>query len=163
MIDFRPGLPYVVIGLVVGLLAFTKDAWFAPLQRQRELQPIAPRHSPVTDQQPRVAVPVWLGWTAFVCAAALAAAATWLRRRRLALAAAAVAIGAIVMTFFTIKSMTNVAAQAAPAQGSQWKNLGAGGFMACIAFALFAAGAVRLRRRLGSRQAAARRRVAPQR
>ena len=50
------------------------------------------------------------------------------------------AIVAVVLTFFTLKSMTRVGAKVAPQYGANWKNLGTGGFVACIVFCLFAAG-----------------------
>ena len=89
----------------------------------------------------------------------LTLAATILRSRIVGWTAAAAAVVGIVLTFFTLKSMTEVAARdpKAAAFGTTWNNLGAGGFTACIAFGLFAAAAVHVvsRVRPAARSAAA--------
>ena len=37
--QYRPGLPFAVLGAVLGLLAFTADGWFGALQINDTHQP----------------------------------------------------------------------------------------------------------------------------
>jgi ABC-type branched-subunit amino acid transport system permease subunit len=65
-----------------------------------------------------------------------------------------VSIVGVVVTFFALKSMTDVAAKVVPAKGGEWKNLGVGGFAACITFMVLAAAALQVvlaRRRVGAK------------
>ncbi len=144
VIDYRPGLPFAVVGVIMGLLAFTTDGWFGPLGLNatfseahddfvgRGLSPLASQYL------------AWLGWVLFAGSAVLALAAVYLRHSILAAAAAVVSVVGIVLTFFTLQSMANVGARLAPQYGASWKNLGTGGFVTCIVFALFLAAVVPL-------------------
>jgi ABC-type branched-subunit amino acid transport system permease subunit len=144
VIDYRPGLPFAVVGVIMGLLAFTTDGWFGPLGLNdtfaeahddfagRGLSSLASQYL------------AWLGWLLFAAAAVLALVAVYLRHRMLAVLAAVVSVIGIVLTFFTLQSMANVGARLAPQYGASWKNLGTGGFVTCIVFALFLASVVPL-------------------
>jgi ABC-type branched-subunit amino acid transport system permease subunit len=55
-----------------------------------------------------------------------------------------VSIAGVVLTFLTLRSMTNVAASVVAQDGKPWSNLGVGGFVACIVFSLFAASTVQI-------------------
>ena len=72
----------------------------------------------------------------------MAAAAAWLRNPVAAWVGLVLSIVSVLLTFLTLKSITSVGAAVAPQYGAHWKNLGTGGFVACIAFSLFAAGMV---------------------
>ncbi|HEV7191694.1 MAG TPA: branched-chain amino acid ABC transporter permease [Jatrophihabitantaceae bacterium] len=140
--DYRPGLPLATIGLIFGLLAFTSDCWFGPTTLNDNF---AQSHSDFAGQglsQLASQYLSWLGWALFAVAALLALAATWRADRILAWLCIAVSIAGVVITFITIHSMTNVGAQVAVQNGGNWKNLGVGGYMACLVFAVFAAAAV---------------------
>jgi ABC-type branched-subunit amino acid transport system permease subunit len=165
VMDFRPGLPFAVGGLVLGLFAFGRDCWFAPLYRNDDFAktgdlyrsanaPISSLASNYLD---------WLGWTSFGIVAALALAASYLRHRLLGWVAAAGALAGIVITFFSMKSMTEVAANdpTASAFGTTWNNLGAGPYLACIAFGLFAVAVVYVVFRNGRDESADERKALP--
>jgi len=77
-------------------------------------------------------------------AVAATLAAVWLRQAVVAVVALVVSLLGVVFTFFALKSMTEVAAKVAPQKGSSWKNLGVGGFAACIALVILAAAAVQV-------------------
>lgn len=144
VLNYRPGLPFAVAGVVLGAFAFGRDCWFAPLQRNLNFSDSADayRGTPITSLAS--AYLGWLGWTLFAVIAVVALAATYLGNRLLAWMAVAAAVVAVALTFFTLKSMTEVAARdpAASGFGTTWNNLGAGGYLACIAFGLFAVAAV---------------------
>ena len=50
----------------------------------------------------------------------------------------------IVITFFTLHSLSFTGYKASPGDGQRWGNLGVGGFVAMIVFALFGAGALQV-------------------
>lgn len=142
VMDFRPGLPFAVVGIVLGLLAFISDAWFGPLTLNANFADAHRdfRGTGVSGLASQYLA--WLGWSLFAVCALLAVAVTWLRSRLLSWVTGAVSVVAVVLTFFTLRSMSGVGARVAPQHGGNWKNLGVGGYMACIVFALFAAAAV---------------------
>jgi ABC-type branched-subunit amino acid transport system permease subunit len=65
--------------------------------------------------------------------------ASWLRHELLAWVAGVLSLIAVVLTFFTLKAMTETGESVAPQYGRSWQNLGAGGFVACMVFSLIAA------------------------
>jgi ABC-type branched-subunit amino acid transport system permease subunit len=136
---YRPGLPFAALGLILGLLAFSTSGWFGALQINDTL---AQSHSDFAGEaiSPLASQYLgWLGWTLFGACALLALAATWLGNRILAWATGVLSVAGVLLTFLTLRSMTNVGAKVAPQYGGSWKNLGAGGFLACMVFSLFAA------------------------
>jgi ABC-type branched-subunit amino acid transport system permease subunit len=142
ILEWRPGLPFAAVGIVLGALAFTFVCWFGPLSLNDNISdaahdfegyPLSSLASNYLD---------WLGYVLFAAAAVLALAATYLAHRVLAWACAAVSLAGVISTFLTMKSMTEVAAKAAPDNGATWKNLGVGGYTACLVFTLLVAAAV---------------------
>jgi ABC-type branched-subunit amino acid transport system permease subunit len=136
--DFRPGLVFAVIGLIWGLLAFTSAGWFGTAgQRNDTLSESHDTFSGTAISGLAENYLGWLGWALFVVCAVLTIAAAYLRRQALGWAAAVGSLVAVLLTFLTLHSMTSVAAKVAPEFGTEWKNLGAGGFAACLAFSIF--------------------------
>ena len=151
VLEWRPGLPFAVVGVIFGLIGYTIACWFAPLTRNATFgdsqdlftgEPISSLASNYLD---------WLGWLLFAAAAAASIAATYLRHRLISWLCIAVSVVGVVCTFFTIQSMTNVGSAKSPVDGPNWKNLGVGGYLAGVVFTLFAAGAVNA---LGARRRA---------
>jgi len=144
VMDYRPGLPFAGAGIVLGLFAFGRDCWFAPLYRNLNFAKTGDAYSGTPINSLASNYLDWLGWTSFGVVAALAVAATYLRNRVIGWLAAAGAVAGLVITFFSMKSMTEVAAKdkVASAYGTTWNNLGAGPYLACIAFGLFAVAVV---------------------
>jgi ABC-type branched-subunit amino acid transport system permease subunit len=141
-LNWRPGLPFAVVGVILGLLAYLTDCWFGPLTLNADFSKTRGDFSGTALSSLASQYLSWLGWVLFAAAAVLALATTYLCNRRLGWLAAAVSVAGVVITFFSVKSMTNVGASAAPQHGANWKNLGVGGYMAMMVFALFAAAAV---------------------
>jgi len=139
VMDYRPGLPFAVVGVVLGLLAFSTSGWVGTLQINDTLANSHRDFAGTAISSLASQYLGWLGWTLFAACAVLALTATYLGNRMLAWATGAVSLVGVVLTFLTLHSMTNVGAQVAPQYGGSWKNLGAGGFLACIVFSLFAA------------------------
>ena len=141
VMDYRPGLPLAVLGAVLAGLSYTRNCWFAPVNRNLDFSKSksAYAHTGITS----IATDYlkWLGWTLFIVVALLTLAATVLRIKLLGWLAAVAALVATVLTFLTLKSMTEVAAKQVPQFGKSWTNLGTGGFTACIAYGLFLAAA----------------------
>ena len=141
-IAYRNGLVVVVIALVFGLLGLVNDCWFGPRSLNADFSKSATAFKGTALSSLGSAYLSWLGWTVFVVASLLALATALRPQRILGLASAAVSVAGIVLTFFTLKSMTEVAAAVAPSNGAAWLNLGVGGFVMCIMFAVYIAGTV---------------------
>jgi ABC-type branched-subunit amino acid transport system permease subunit len=146
VLNWRPGLPMVVLGAIFGLFAYLNDAWFAPL--------IADRNTGFSDTAKlfkghglsslATTYMNWLGWTAFIAAIGLSAIACYFFERAVAALAILVSAAGIVVTFFTLKSITFLGFKLESADGQRWGNLGVGGFVACIVFALCGAAALQV-------------------
>jgi ABC-type branched-subunit amino acid transport system permease subunit len=139
VLNFRPGLPIAVVGLIAGLFAFISDCWFAPQQRNLTFSGTHDAFSGTGLSSLGSQYLSWLGWTLFAASAVLALLTTALAHRILGFVTVLVSVAGIALTFFTLRTMTNTAATEAPQFGKAWANLGVGGFVACIVFALFAA------------------------
>jgi ABC-type branched-subunit amino acid transport system permease subunit len=137
--SFRPGLPLVVIGLIWGLLAFTTAGWFGASGINATLSRSADAFKDTGASSLAKQYLDWLGLTLFVVCVVLGLAATFLRNELIAWVTGAIALVAVILTFLTLKSMTETAAKAVPQYGRSWQNLGAGGFVACMVFSLFIA------------------------
>jgi ABC-type branched-subunit amino acid transport system permease subunit len=140
--DFRPGLVIAVIGVIWGLLAFMSAGWFGTGgQRNDTLSEAHDTFSGTNVTALATQYLGWLGWTLFAVCAVLTLAASYLRHQLLAWTAAVVSLVGVVLTFLTLRSISSVAADVAPQYGTEWKNLGAGGFAACMVLSLFVAAA----------------------
>jgi ABC-type branched-subunit amino acid transport system permease subunit len=142
VLEWRPGLPFAVAGTVFGLISFTVACWFSPLLKNDTFGDSRSDFSGTAISSLASQYLDWLGWLLFAAAAVTALAATYFRQRLIGWLCIAVSVAGVIFTFFTIHSMTNVAAAVAPENGVNWGNLGVGGYLACIVFVLFAAGAV---------------------
>jgi ABC-type branched-subunit amino acid transport system permease subunit len=136
---YRPGLPFAVIATILGLLAFFTAGWLGTTQINDTLSESHDAFSGTAISSLASQYLAWLGYTLLAVCVVLAVAASYLQNRLLAWAGAVISLAAIVLTFFTLRSMTQVAARIAPQYGAEWKNLGAGGFLACIVFSLLVA------------------------
>jgi ABC-type branched-subunit amino acid transport system permease subunit len=139
---FRPGLILAVVGLIWGLLAYTTAGWFGTGGQRNDT--FSDTHSTFSGTGiSGIASQYlgWLGWTLFAGCAVLTLTATYLRHQVLAWVAGIASVVAVLLTFLTLKSITAVAAGVRPDLGAKWKNLGAGGFAACMVFTIFAGAA----------------------
>ena len=138
---WRPGLPLVLIGAVLGLISLSTSAWFSPknynatlidtsnLFKGTGLAPIATQYL------------LWLGWVVFAVSLLLSGAGSYLRNRTLGWAGAAVGAVGVALTILTLYRISSIGArrQVDGADGP-WQNLGAGGWMTCAALFLIGSG-----------------------
>jgi ABC-type branched-subunit amino acid transport system permease subunit len=136
---WRPGLPLVGVGIVVGLFAFANDGWYAPLTRNADLSATHDLFRGSAISSLGLQYLGWLGWALFAATAVIAGAATYYGSKIAAWLAIVAGLTGIVLTFLTLHSMTFLAYRVSPTDGQRWGNLGAGGYSAFIVFALFAA------------------------
>jgi ABC-type branched-subunit amino acid transport system permease subunit len=139
--SWRLGLPIAALGAILGVPAFSTAGWFGALQINDTLAQAHDDFDGTGISSVALNYLGWLGWVLFGAAALLSVAATYLRNRMLAWVTLGVSVVGVVLTFLTLRSMTKIGAEQAPQFGGEWKNLGAGGFLACIVFSLFCAAA----------------------
>jgi ABC-type branched-subunit amino acid transport system permease subunit len=143
VLGWRPGMPLVVLGLIVGLLAFLQAAWFAPATSNDTLSDAKNHFQGAGLANLAFQYLAWLGYVLFVVTLAAAAAATYLRHRALAAVAVVAGVVGVVLTLITMYDFTDLAASAGVDQATgPWQNLGAGGWMACAAFFMLAGAGV---------------------
>jgi ABC-type branched-subunit amino acid transport system permease subunit len=144
--SWRPGLPLIVVGAILGLFAYFNDCWYGPVAAgiNADFSRTHTLFSGTAISSIGSQYLSWLGLVLFFAAVVLAGAASYLVNKALAWAAAVVSVGGVVFTFLTLHSMTFVAAKAAPAVGQPWGNLGVGGFIACLTFAFLGASTIQV-------------------
>jgi ABC-type branched-subunit amino acid transport system permease subunit len=129
---FRPGLPLVVIGAVLTLLAFLEARWFSPGDKNTTLSATHGLFAGSGLSSLEYDYLGWLGWLLFAITVVLSGAAVWLRSRPLGWVAAVVGVAATLITLITMYQMSKIGAQhKLDAATGPWQNLGAGGWMAC--------------------------------
>ena len=141
-ISYRNGLFVVLTAVVLGLLAMFNDCWTGPLVLNADLSDSSRDFKGTAISSLGSDYLAWLGWTLFIVATLLALATVFVPVRVLGLLSTVVSLVGIVLTFFTLKSMTEVVAKVASTNGAEWMNLGVGGFVMCLVFAVYIAGAV---------------------
>jgi ABC-type branched-subunit amino acid transport system permease subunit len=141
---YRPGLPLVVVGLVLGVLALLTATWFVPTGDNRTLVDTASLFQGSALSGLATAVLGWLAYVLFAVTVVLAGAAVWLRNRILGWATAAVALVSVLLVLYTLHATSALAAAQGYGGGTgPWQSLGSGGWLLCIAlFSVGAAGAV---------------------
>jgi hypothetical protein len=143
---FRPGLPLVVMGLVLGVLALTVATWFAPQRNNATLADTSSLFSGSSATGLTQALLSWLAYVLFVVVLLVGAAAVWTGRRALGYATMVVAAVAILLTVVTLHDISATAFKAGAGAGP-WQDLGTGGWLFCIAlFSIGAGGFVAARR-----------------
>jgi ABC-type branched-subunit amino acid transport system permease subunit len=140
VLGFRPGLPLVVLGTVLSLLAFLDATWFSPGSKNTTLGQTHDLFAGSGLNSLASQYLSWLGWILLVAAVAVSGAASWLRNRMLAWIGSGVGFVGAVLTLVTLYDISKLGAKTKfdGATGA-WQNLGAGGFMACAG--LFLVGA----------------------
>ncbi|HEX2901839.1 MAG TPA: branched-chain amino acid ABC transporter permease [Jatrophihabitans sp.] len=141
LINWRPGLPLVVAGLIIGLISLIQSTWFAPNSRNATLIDTHNAFRGTGLAPLAVQYLIWLGWLLFIVTLLAAGAASYLRIRALGLVAAVIGAASILITLVTMYDFSKVAAQAGvDGATGPWQNLGVGGWLACTAFLLIGGG-----------------------
>jgi ABC-type branched-subunit amino acid transport system permease subunit len=140
VLSWRPGMPIVILGLVVGLISFIAATWYGP---QRLNTTLSETHD-VFDGTGLTSIALqylsWLGWVLLIVSVVVSGAAAYLRSRPLGYAGTVIGLTGSVLTLFALYKLSDLAAHVSPTDGGTWQNLGAGGWMACGAFLLIAGG-----------------------
>jgi ABC-type branched-subunit amino acid transport system permease subunit len=140
VMDYRPGLPLVALGLVLGLLALLGATWFAPTGANLTLADTKGLFQGSALNGIASAYLSWLGYVLLVVVLVAAVAAVWLRQAVLGWVAVALAVVGVLITLLTLHATSTTAAEAGyPGAGGAWQDLGTGGWVTCIA--LFSLGA----------------------
>jgi ABC-type branched-subunit amino acid transport system permease subunit len=132
VLGFRPGLPLVVLGAILTILAFLEARWFSPGDKNTTLSSTHSLFAGSGLNSLEYDYLGWLGWLLLAITVVLAGAAVWLRSRPLGWVAAVVGLAATLITLLTMYDMSKIGAQhKLDAATGPWQNLGAGGWMAC--------------------------------
>ena len=138
---WRPGLILVVGGLIAGVIAVAAATWYAPQSFDATLHDT---HTRFAGYGLSKLVTAYLGWLCYVLLAASALAAgagSWARNKALGWTGAAIGVVAVLLTLDSIYDVSKVGAKNhVDAATGPWQNLGAGGWLACIAFFCIGAG-----------------------
>jgi ABC-type branched-subunit amino acid transport system permease subunit len=138
-LGWRPGLPLVVLGLVVALVGFVTASWFSPTHLNSTFSDTRALFSGTGLAPLAWQYLTWLGWVLFAVTVAVSAAATYLQHRLLGWATVVLGVLSVVLTVVTLHAVSALAAQQAFDQATgPWENLGTGGWMVCGAFTLMA-------------------------
>jgi len=139
VVNWRPGLPLAVVGLILGLIAFIQATWFAPLSRNATLTDTHNIFRGTGLAPIAVQYLIWLGWLLFALTAIAGLAAGYLRNRLLGWIATGLGLVSVLITLVTMYDFSKVAASTGfDGATGPWQNLGVGGWMACAAFLLLA-------------------------
>lgn len=140
VMSYRPGLPLVVLGLVLGVIAFFSATWFAPATFNDTLLDMRHRFYGTALAPLAVQYLAWMGYALLAVVTVCGSLATWLRNRLLGWITALAAVVGVILTLYTLYMASSLAAQqnVGGATGP-WQNLGTGGWVACIG--LFSIGA----------------------
>jgi ABC-type branched-subunit amino acid transport system permease subunit len=144
VLGFRPGLPLVILGAVVTVLAFVYARWFSPGNKDTTFSQTHRLFEGSGLNSLASQYLSWLGWVLLIVGVLVAGAAAWLCNRTLGWVALVVGAVASILTLITLFDMSKLAAHdKVDAATGPWQNLGSGGWMACGGlFLLGAAGYV---------------------
>ncbi len=143
VLGYRPGLPLVVVGVILTVLSFLATTWYAPATKDATfadthdlflntgLAPIAVQYL------------AWLGWVLLAVTAVLGAAGCWLQNKLLCWVAGLAGLAGTILSLITIYDVSDLGAQLkVDAATGPWQNLGVGGWMAAAGLFLIGGGGV---------------------
>jgi ABC-type branched-subunit amino acid transport system permease subunit len=143
LLGWRPGMVLVVLGVVVGLIAFAQATWFSPQNKDATLSDTRALFEGTSLAPLAVQYLAWLGWLLFALTAISAAAACYLRHRLLGWIAAVLGLVSMVLTLITMYDVSQLAgSKGFDSATGPWQNLGTGGWIACFAFFVLAGAGV---------------------
>ncbi len=141
VLGWRPGLPLVVAGLIVGIVAFSASTWFSPQNRNATFADTHNLFAGTGLASLAWQYLSWLGYALLAASVIVCFGATYLRSRLLGWVGAAVGVVGVVISLVTIYDISQLGAQHNfDGATGPWQNLGTGGWLACIAFFLAASG-----------------------
>ena len=138
---FRPGLPLVVLGLLLGIIAFASATWFSPTNKDFTFADVSNSFAGTGLAPLAVQYFDWLGWVLLVVTVVASGAGVWWRNRLLCWIGCAVGIVGTVITLIALYDISQVGADnKVDGATGPWQNLGAGGWMAAGGMFLIGAG-----------------------
>jgi ABC-type branched-subunit amino acid transport system permease subunit len=142
VLGFRPGLPLVILGVVLTLIAFLFATWFSPSDKNASLSGSHDLFMNTGLASIAVQYLAWLGWVAFAGAVIVGGAGCWLRNALLSWVGVVIAAVGVVLTLLTLYDISDVGAQLkVDSATGPWQNLGVGGWMASGGLFLIGCGA----------------------
>ncbi|MDQ1742665.1 MAG: branched-chain amino acid transport system permease protein [Pseudonocardiales bacterium] len=140
-LGWRPGLPLVLIGAVLGAISLATSTWFSPANRNATLADTRNLFRGTGLAPIAVQYLAWLGWTIFAISLVLSGVASYRRIRPLGWAGAALGAIGVLLTVLTLYRISSIGADLhVDSADGPWQNLGAGGWMTCAALFLIGAG-----------------------
>ena len=136
---WRPGMPLVVLGAVVGLVGVLVATWFSPGNKNATLSGTATLFSGEPVSGLTSAYLGWFGYVLLLVTLVVAGAASFLRQKALGYAAVVLGVVGTVLTLLVMHNFSGVAAdQGFDGASGGFANLGTGGWMTCGALTLLA-------------------------
>ena len=140
-LGWRPGLPLVLVGAVLGAISLATSTWFSPANRNATLTDTRNLFRGTGLAPIAVQYLAWLGWTVFAVSLVLSGVASYRRIRPLGWAGAALGAVGVLLTVLTLYRISAIGGkQGYDSADGPWQNLGAGGWMTCAALFLIGAG-----------------------
>jgi ABC-type branched-subunit amino acid transport system permease subunit len=141
VLGFRPGLPLVIVGFLLTLLALVDATWFSPGDKNTTLSQTHELFSGSGLNSLAFTYLSSLGWVLLAICTVVAAAAAWLRNQVIGWVAAAAGTVGAILTLVTLFDISKLGAHdKVDAATGPWQNLGSGGWMACAGLFLLGAG-----------------------
>ncbi|HTZ44993.1 MAG TPA: branched-chain amino acid ABC transporter permease [Jatrophihabitans sp.] len=142
-LGWRPGFPLLVLGAVLGLIAFGIATWFSPANLDATLSDTHTVFLGTALAPLAVQYLIWLGWLLFGLTLVAGMLASYRGIAALGWAAGVLGAASVLITLITMYDFTKLAAQQNfDSATGPWQNLGAGGWLACLAFTLLGGGGV---------------------
>ncbi len=141
VLGWRPGMPLIVLGTVLGIIGLWRAIWFSPINLNTDLSATKTAFSAEDVTSLTTQYLSWLAWALFAVGVIGGAAACYFRVRIGAWAVTAVGIVAALLTIITMYDISKTAAaQKFDGIKTPWQDLGTGGWITAAAFFLIGAG-----------------------
>ncbi len=139
VMDWRPGMPLVVLGAVIGLVGVFFATWFSPRDRNATLSGTANLFQGEGVGSLAAAYLGWLGFVVFFVTLGVTVAASYLCHRVLASVSIVLGIASTLLTLWVTHDFSGVAGKQGfnGAKGA-WDNLGSGPWMTSASLTLLA-------------------------
>jgi ABC-type branched-subunit amino acid transport system permease subunit len=139
VMTWRPGMPLVALGAIVGMVGVLFATWFSPTDRNATLATTSTMFQGEGLGAFSAAYLGWLGYVLFFVTLLVAAAASYLRNRQLAYVSIVLGVGSVLLTLLVVYDFSGLAAsQGFGGAKGPWDNLGSGAWMTCAGLTLLA-------------------------
>jgi ABC-type branched-subunit amino acid transport system permease subunit len=136
---WRPGMPLVVAGAVLGLVSIFAATWFSPTNKNDKVSNLANRFSGTGISGLSSAYVSWLLYLLLVVTLGVAAFASYRRRRQLGWVALALGLVSLLVTLVVMQDLGSTAAGVGfDGATSAWQDFGVGAWLMAAVFTLLA-------------------------